>query len=312
MNVDFPIPRQRLTKYSPVISGLMLYHFRARVYDVGITVANAWGSITYAIHLYIALLQEKLLAGPNSPEAQWADMDMVLALLGNSNFYVGDELPKTADAYLKKFCLQMGTSAAAFIANKHKRLQNMSNISSRSGPRGIKEGVPVSRMFEDRYLHNTGQVDWTPEHVDDDILSRSLWEEDKEEGGGEQEEGTLVLSPVKDPEKLRDRRRAARQRAKKTADGARLPPEKLVRALAITLQVESLELSIPYLTLHRSAWEMLRAVRDSCDPLLRQRFGPGYMERESQMPWVVGWIFMAASEGDNRLMHEAAKGMRAR
>ncbi|ROW05698.1 hypothetical protein VMCG_05163 [Cytospora schulzeri] len=309
LNVDFPLPRQRLTKYSPVISGLMLYHFRAQVYDIGITVANAWGSITYALHLYIALLQEKLLTGPDNPQEQWADMDAVLGLLGNSNFYVGNELPKTTDGYFKKSCLQMGTSAAAFIENKHKRIQNMSDIASRSGPRGIKEGIPVSRMFEDRYLHNTGQVDWTPEHVDD-IVSRSLWEEEEDEE--EQENGTLVLSPIDDPEKLRERRKAAKQHAKKTADGARLSPEKLVRALAITLQAESLEMSFTYLTLHRSAWEMLRAVRDSCEPLLRERFGPGYMERESQMPWVVGWIFMTAVRGDGTLMQMAATAMKAR
>ncbi|ROW02097.1 hypothetical protein VSDG_02368 [Cytospora chrysosperma] len=44
-------------------------------------------------------------------EEQWADMDAVLGLLGNSDCCVGDKLPKTADAYFKMFFLKMGTLA---------------------------------------------------------------------------------------------------------------------------------------------------------------------------------------------------------
>lgn len=304
--VPTSMPVHRILTYSPVLSGLMLYHFRAEMYDVGIAVANAWGSLAYALHLHVALQQEELV-----PREAWQDMSLVLGLLGTSTFFVGGELPKRPEDYMKMFCLQMGTSVSALRNSKHKRIRNLDNLLSRSGPRGIKGGVPVSDMFMDRYLRNTGQVDWTPEHIDD-IVSRSLYEEEE----GSEADGTLLLGQMEDPEKLRERKKKAGTRsnahALKTAKGARLSPDKLVRALALALQAESLELAFPYLTLHRFAWTMLGAVRDACDPLLRELYGPAYMERESQLPWVVGWICLAALEGDTRLLREAAGVVRAR
>ncbi|KAK2601422.1 hypothetical protein N8I77_010872 [Diaporthe amygdali] len=285
MGVPCASPLHRILRYSPVISGLMLYHFRAETYDVGIAVANAWGSIAYPLHLYTALRQEKLLSSRQVPSECWEDMDVVLALLGEDSFYVGAELPKNPHDYFTKFCLQMGTTASAFTNSKNKRTRNLENLLSRAGPRGIKEDcAPVSDMFVDRYLRNTGQVDWTPEHVDN-IVARSLYEEE-----GSEEDGTLVLGQIEDSEKLRERKRAVSNK-KTAASGARMPPDRLIRALVLALQAESLTLAFPYLSLHRDAWRMLRA-------------------GENQLPWVVGWIFMALVEGDARLFVKAGEAVK--
>lgn len=291
----------------------MLYHFRAETYDVGITVANAWGSVAYPLHLYTALQQEKLLSPREVPSGSWDDMDVVLTSLGEDSFYVGGELPKNPQGYFKKFCLQMGTTAAAFTKSKQKRARNLENLLSKGGPRGIKaDCTPVSDMFADRYVRNTGQVDWTPEHVDR-VVSRSLYEEE-----GSEAEGSLVLGQIDDPEKLRERKKkiaaaaAGKSAGKKktAAEGARMPPDRLIRALVLSLQAESLTLAFPYLTLHRTAWNMLRAMREACEPLLLELYGPAYLERESQLPWVVGWIFMALVEGDPRLFVKAGEAFR--
>lgn len=303
-------PIHRILKYSPVISGLMLYHFRAETYDVGIAVANAWGSIAYPLQLYTALQQENLLSPV--PSESWDDMAVVLANLGEDSFYVGAELPKNPLDYFKNFCLQMGTTVSAFTKSKQKRTRNLENLLSKGGPRGIKaDCAPVSDMFVDRYLRNTGQVDWTPEHVDN-VVSCSLWEEE-----GSEQDGTVFLGQIDDPKKLRERKRkiaaaaAGRPTGKKTtAEGARMPPDRLIRALVLSLQAESLTLAFPYLTLHRTAWGMLRALRDACEPLLLELYGPAYMERENQLPWVVGWIFMALVEGDPRLFAKAGEAFK--
>lgn len=303
-------PIHRILKYSPVVSGLMLYHFRAETYDVGIAVANAWGSIAYTLQLHTALQHEKLLSPTEEP---WDDIAVVLGNLGGDSFYVGGETPDNPLDYFKKFCLQMGTTASAFSSSKQKRTRNLENLLSKKGPRGIKpDCAPVSDMFADRYLRNTGQVDWTPEHVDS-VVSRSLFEEE-----GSDEDGTLILGQIDDPGKLRERKRriaaAAAGRAgdsKKTAaEGARMPPDRLIRALVLALQAESLTLAFPYLTLHRVTWGVLRALREACEPLLLELYGPGYMERENQLPWVVGWIFMALVEGDSRLFVKAGEAVK--
>ncbi|KAG8157275.1 hypothetical protein KVR01_012983 [Diaporthe batatas] len=297
-------PAHRILKYSPVLSGLILYHFRAQTYDLGLTVANAWGSVAYSLHLYNALQQERLLSPPGSSAETWEDMDLALTILNEGSFFVGAELPKNPQDYFKKFCLQMGTTASAFMKIKHKRMRNLEDLHSKKGPRGIKEDcAPVSGMFVDRYVHNTGQVDWTPEHVDQ-IVSCSLFEEE-----GKDEDGKVLLGQIDDPEKLRERKRniaAGRVGKKTTAAGARMPPDRLIRALTLALHAESITLAFPYLTLHRTSWRMLRALREGCEPLLLRRYGPEYMERESQLPWLVGWTFMALAEGDTGIFVKAA------
>lgn len=309
-------PPHRITKYSPVISGLLLYHFRAEMWDIGIAVANCWGSITYSQHLYVAMQKQGLMGRSEdaNPEADsWRDMDLVLGMLGAGNFFVGAELPSTPEDAFKKFCLQVGTTVSAFTNRKNtreKKPMKFSELYSKAGPRCIKDTCPVSCMFMDRYLRNTGQVDWTPEHVDK-VISLSQFEEE-----GSEEDGHLILGQIDDPEKLREKRRKAAGKSvknrKTVVEGARLRPEELVRSLVLALQPESIEMTFPYLTMHRAAWTMLCAVREACDPLLREMFGPEYLERENQMPWVVGWVLMALYLGDSTLLQKAAEVVRAR
>ncbi|KAM4056657.1 hypothetical protein HRG_003526 [Hirsutella rhossiliensis] len=286
MPVPITMQPQRLLMRSPVLAGLVLFHFRAKMYDVGISVVNAWGSISYSNHLYNALRREGLLQG------RWEDMDVVSTALGDASFFVG-EPPYSRNAYLTRFCLQMGVSAAALR---------------------IKPGAPVSSMFDERYLGGTEQLEWTPERVDQ-VLSRAEYEVE-----GSVEDGNLALSQIDDPDKLREIRRAQQGKARRAgaktgSDKARLAPEKLVQSLILALQAETLEHAFPYLLLHRFSWRLLRSVKDNCDPLLRSLHSPAYMERESELPFVVGYIFLAAAGieygtlPDDRLLHKAADAM---
>ncbi|WYZ36123.1 hypothetical protein EsH8_XI_000006 [Colletotrichum jinshuiense] len=82
-----PVPSEmepyRILIYSPILSGLFLLRLRTEMYDVGLAVANAWGSITYTAHLYNALRRSRLLDGP------WPDMEVLLFMLGDSSIWVG-------------------------------------------------------------------------------------------------------------------------------------------------------------------------------------------------------------------------------
>ncbi|PLB54962.1 hypothetical protein P170DRAFT_28669 [Aspergillus steynii IBT 23096] len=68
-----------------------------------------------------------------------------------------------------------------------------------------------------------------------------------------------------------------------------------------------LGMNFDYLTLHRSCWRLLRRVREACDPCLRDIFGVGYLERESQLPFVVGSVFMGVANTDVMGKRLAAK-----
>ncbi|KDN61739.1 hypothetical protein CSUB01_10812 [Colletotrichum sublineola] len=302
MRLGLPVPPEmevhRIMIYSPVLSGLFLFRLRTEMYDVGLAVANAWGSVTYTAHLYNALRGSRLLDGP------WPDMEVMLALLGDSSIWVGDERPGTNMDCFRKFCLQMGVSAAAFTGNRRRRPA----VASRAGPRGIKEGAPVSSMFKAQVCSGAG-IEWTSEILDD-IVKRSAYQQE-----GSVDDGDLIMTQIDDPQELRARDRLRQQKARAKAAGKGraangLVPDELVTRLVMALNCESLEMAFPYLVMHRWCWILLRSVKDACGPVLRELYTPAYMEEESELPWVVGYVLMAAAgvEGapDLRLLSLAA------
>ncbi|KAF7552167.1 hypothetical protein G7Z17_g4489 [Cylindrodendrum hubeiense] len=293
-DIGEPREKYRLLGYSPILAGLALYHFRAGMFELGIAISNAWGSITYTAHLYNAVQQERLL------KDLWVDMEVVLTNLGDSTFFVGRR-PRNTSEYLKRFSLQMGTSASVVTNSRPRapnRIQRLQDVSSRAGPRWIKGAAPVSSLFMEIYLRKGGQVDWTPEHVDN-IISRS-----QNEVESTKEDGTLILAQIDDPERLKQKRRAHQETAKKRrrniSDGGRLSPSELVKSLALSMQAEALEFTFPYMDLHRWCWGILRIVKTHCDAVLRTSFGPTYLENESQLPFVVGYIFRLADGANVR------------
>lgn len=288
MGIQIPssMKPNRMLAMSPVLSGLMLYHFRAEIYNVGIELANAWGSITCAAHLYHAVRQEEAM------KVSWLDMHVVRSLLGISNFFVGGP-PQNPEEYLRRFMLQIGISAAAVTNNRRRRAP----LASKSGSRMINKGALVSCMFMDRYLYNTGQVEWTPEHVDK-VVDLSTW---KAEGGR-----SFVSGQTNNPgnSKAKDSKGKEKSRGKATESGL-LPPGELVWALARTLHMESLEFTLPYITMHRQCLRALHAVKLRCDPLLSD-----YAKRENRLVLIVGDIFSsAANDRDDRLLLQASTAL---
>ncbi|OBR02075.1 Ank-repeat protein mbp1 [Colletotrichum higginsianum IMI 349063] len=55
IGLGMPVPPEmevhRIMIYSPLLSGLFLFRLRTEMYDIGLAVANAWGSVTYTAHL---------------------------------------------------------------------------------------------------------------------------------------------------------------------------------------------------------------------------------------------------------------------
>lgn len=294
-------PLHQVLRYSPVISGLMLYHFRSATYLLGLKMSNYSGAITYPMHLYNALQQEKLLSPQQVPTASWEDMDVVLALLGKDSFYVGSEPPSNPHDYMMKLALQMGASAGAFckrtLTCEHVIRSN--KIFSKQGPRFVKKDrAPISDMFVDRYLHNTGQVDWTPELVDR-IISGSPWQDE-----GLNEDGALILGKITEPEKLRERKindpSKTAGKNKRAAASSQMLPHQLIRNLIIALHTESLTLSLSYLTLQRAAWGMIHEVRIAIDPLLLEPYEDTRSDGEGQAPFVVDKIFCELLAGNGQ------------
>lgn len=262
-------------KQHPIYAGLYLYHIKAMFQEMGITFVGAWGSVMYAGHLYNAVRQEKLL------NTRWDDMELLFVL--HENFFVGGR-PKTPDDYLKRFVLSLGASASTFAKNK--RNQQMGE--SKRGPRSLTELAPVARMFHQRYCETGARTDLAPEDLET-ILSKGMWEENEEESAemsAADGQDLRVFARSEQPSKEQRHRRR------------RFTPPQLLRALRNSLGAEALEFSFDYLKMHKICWTLLRAVERQCRPHLTQMFGPMYIEHENQLPYVVSYVFMAATKTD--------------
>lgn len=288
----------------------MLYHFRAQMYQLSLEIADSWGSVLYPMHLYRALRQENILAPWQDPTESWGDMDAAEGILSRDSFYVGSKLPQGRGDYLKTLGLQIGIAATAFTKSKSGRTRVRDKVRSKSGRRAIKRDcTPVSDMFIDRYVRNTGQVDWTPEHVDR-VISRSIYDVAQAPQGG-----YFTAEMIKDPDRLRERKRniaaeAAGKRAPTPADG-RTAPDELIASLYHALAAESMPMVFPYLALHRAAWGILHAVRDSCDPVVLKMYGcSAHSEDEGHLPHVLIAILMALDSGDDRLSAKAGEAVK--
>jgi hypothetical protein len=53
----------RILIQSPVLGGMWLFSVRQQMHDIGLTIANAWGSVVACAHLYNALQKQALLNG---------------------------------------------------------------------------------------------------------------------------------------------------------------------------------------------------------------------------------------------------------
>ncbi|KAL0469767.1 hypothetical protein QR685DRAFT_300521 [Neurospora intermedia] len=243
---------------SPVLAGLNLLSYRGDVYSIGFDAANTWGSIQYTTHLYSAFQNEKLV----DPHF-WPDLEMAQALLPDSSFFPGGIAPTTRKKYLETFVLQMGAAGI---------------------PRGIKKGLPVSSIFVEKYLKRT-EVPWTPENIHD-IVSRSGFE-----AKGELGKGNLLMWQIdeKDQKDI-EKKRTLEAKGKKREEYLR--PDELIQAAVMALHAEVTEMSFPWLTLHKSCWEMMKLVKEKNHQRLSQIFGSGYLNDKSQMPFVIGYIFM--------------------
>jgi hypothetical protein len=271
-------------KQHPWSCGLWKYHIQVRLHEISIAFANAWGSIMSCAHLYNAIQGEKMNT------SQWKDMDVAVTLQGAKKFFVG-EPPNNPDDYLKRFAMAMGLSATEFAKPGRKK---KGLIMSKRGPHSMKELGAVLQTFRGRYCEMNGIIDLRMEDVQN-IVDKSEWEWDMDEEN--QPTGLFKDSDVKP--------------GSKKGHAKVLPVAKLLGLLRAMLHAEVIEISFDILTHHRQCWRLLRAVKDGCRDKLIKMYGPDYIVKETELPFVVGYILMAATTtaklGDWMKIDQSAK-----
>lgn len=276
-----------LLKRHPLYCGMLSCSIKALTQEASIIFANAWGSITYSAHLYNALCQEKMLT------SAWQDMDLALLLHRSGDIFIGD-FPKTTKDYYKRFCLAMGYSAQ--MSAKNKRQAKV--MASKSGPRSLNDISPLCRMFMARFSGSSSGTYLTSEDIDTILNKHADGPFDSgSEGPGSWIQPRIKIRLPNGPElsasedQLQDKR-IRRTKPKFTSEGVR--PIQLLDSLLNAVQEEVLELSFSHFRLHITCWLLLRSIKEALDVDLRDIFNPGYLEKENQLPFIVGYIFIAA------------------
>lgn len=285
-----------LLRQHPLLCGLICFKVKMLMQEASITFVNAWGSVLYTAHLYNAVRQEKLLV------RNWKDMDLALMLHRTQDMFIG-ALPTTIDDYLKRFSLAMGYSAASFASNRRPK---KGVIASKAGPRGLNSLSPVSNMFRRRFIEDDSTTRFSPEDVET-VLEKYAEDDDiddvyVDETGEEWTTPQIKINFNRDPNLTDEQKDAVaklhkRQKKMKSItsvkDGVR--PIQLLNALLNELQSETLELTFDHFRLHTFCWRLLRAVQRELDEDLKRYFRAGYLEKENQLPFVIGYIFMTAT-----------------
>ncbi|KAL8685162.1 MAG: hypothetical protein Q9218_007938, partial [Villophora microphyllina] len=277
-------PYSMLQQY-PLLCGLFVFALKARFQEMSIAFANAWGSILYTTHLYNAVRQEKFLG------TVWKDMEMVISLQSPETLFVGNA-PDNLEEYLKRYLLSMGYSATNFASN---RRRGTGATASTRGPRGMKELGQVGKLFAERYCNNAASVAFTRESIRPIIEAKMDDDEDDDEHTIHKESSKENQKPSPTP-KTKQAKSGSLIRGGPNLRDESFPTLDFLDTLANALHAEQLEVSIDYLLFHRQCWHLLRHVNAHCKPKLLEMFGAGYLDKENQLPFTVGYIFMAATQ----------------
>lgn len=289
-----PKEKHYMMKQNPLLAGLVLFHFRAGALENGLDVVNSWGTLAVPAHLYNAIRQE------NISDRTWPDMEILFKTLGESRFFPGGK-PTRGDTFFDRYAIQMGVSASTFSPTgraaetraRNKKFK-VAQLFAKNGSRKIENVAPVCAMFMDRYWRRTGQLSWTPEHVEE-VLSYSQFDNDAD---GEE----FCAQRIVDVQKLRERRRG-----KPKGAGVEVAPAQLVLSLLSALQSEALEFVFPYLCMHLMSIRFLQRISITCQESLSLPLPVAIDQREGFITYPTAAILRLAQGVNGQVNHEGLK-----
>jgi hypothetical protein len=209
--------------------------------------------------------------------------------------------------------LVMGHSASTFAVNR--RTTEIS--ASKKGPRQMLVDSVIAEIYAARYSRaiatreSENQV-FTLDAIEKLLAAATLDPKTSEENHTTQ---TGFVSGHLKTVLLHNR--PGESLSSKFVKSRKLTTIQLLTALEACMAKESFALSVDYFSLHMRCFELLRTIRREMDQVFIKYFGPMYTERESEYPFLVGYIFMIvfggsqASETLFRKMRSHEKGSKA-
>lgn len=97
--------------------------------------------------------------------------------------------------------------------------------------------------------------------------------------------------------KIPKRNRPKKSLPSKFARTHRLTTIQLLTALESSMHHESFAFNVDYFSLHIRCFQLLRTIATELDSMFIKYFGPAYIEKESQLLFLVGYIFQVVAGG---------------
>lgn len=256
-----------LLKNHPILCGLLTFQLNVLLQEGGMKVCTAWGSLIYPAHLYNAARQSAHL------EATWADIDYMISVHSPQRIFVGVP-PSEPSEYLKRFLLALGASASNFARNRRPGGRALL-VESKKGPRGLKTTSPVKDIFRDKYVYGkTGSAVLSTANLVAMLAVASK---------AERTSTPSVDLPSFTGELLAQKK---------------YTPIQLLTIIREGLAGEELHLLFDYFSLHQRGCKLLRKLQTHVHERMVGYFGEEYIEDESQLPYLVGYVFEVVRGSD--------------
>lgn len=274
-----------LLERDPLLCGLLVFRLQMEYQDIGFKLSNTWASIMYAAHLYEACRHSGSLPGePVLPI--WQDMELVLDIHGKEQAF-GGRNPTTIDQSNSAYQLVAGFSTDTINVNRtvftdaasRYRPPKNPELRAKSGFRHFQTHTKIIPMFRRKFT-----VDVTT-GIQYDIESIEGLLQD------------IKAGEVKDLASLSDRPRRKAFRKERKHHGDKFSLTQLLSVLERGLQVETTTIRFDYVSMHLRCLRLFRKVKAVSEVYLSGKIGPDFLEDDSQLPQITGYILMYAAFG---------------
>jgi len=260
-----------LVERHPLLCALFVFRLQIVYSEVGLGLANTFTSIQSAAHLYQAC-QHSSRIPEGKPLRDWIDMEFVMQLHGKEEAF-GGRIPTTIDDSNRAFQLVAGFSNHIVDGKRVTIRGAVCNCRHKCGLKGFLDQTKILSIYKKKFSENpktTGQ---------DDMSEIEALLRDPKAG---EEKAARTINQRKSG-------RRGYQKEKKHST-SKFSIIKLLSVLERGLQQETTSIRFDYLSMHLRCLEILRAIRNATHPYLVKELGSGYIENDTLVSSVTGWI----------------------
>ncbi|ORZ34817.1 hypothetical protein BCR44DRAFT_1435871 [Catenaria anguillulae PL171] len=274
----------------PWLCGLLQFRIALAAHDVGLAMADNWGTILYTGHLYEAgKIGGWIKCTPDATQGDrigpWDDMEFVMMAHGKEKLFRG-RVPNTLQEAYTSAQLMLGLSGVDLVAvargnaRSKRGGKGKSKVSASSdGPVGLGDPLTVCSVFRERFLFKE------PAHVSvagvEALISSMV-----------KDQATAQVTGACDPTH-QDKPLSYLQRMWRKSHT--LTPLQLLQALRAVLAREHNRLHFDYIRMHVRCVKALRAVHQEVDERLKRYLYPKYFRSEEQLAWIPAYVLFVSS-----------------